>query len=100
MKFDEKYPGVTNPQKLFPDKLLGPHREIEVSPELTQSWRVYSCVVCRAPTGWRYTGDGSTAPCCSEECMATMKQNDTEAEAAPRPVGDPAKPPPAARACA
>lgn len=76
MKFDAKYPDKANAAKLFPDKLMGPHKEIVVSSEVTQSWRVYPCSACRTPTGWRYCTSEYTSPACSEECVAELKRND------------------------
>lgn len=83
MKFDKKYPDKVNAQKLFPDKLMGPHKEIAVTALLTQSWRVYPCAVCRAPTGWRFTIDDLPAAACSEECVDELKKNSEESCAAP-----------------
>lgn len=76
MKFDKKYPDKTDPRKLWPDKLMGPHREISVTLLITQTWRIYACHVCDALTGWRY----ETTPCCSEECCDQMKADDLASE--------------------
>lgn len=73
MKFDAKYPDKTNAQKLYPDKLLGPHPEIQVTLLISQSWRVYPCFVCHTLTGWRYE---LMTPCCSDECADQMKAAD------------------------
>ena len=78
MKFDTKYPDKTNAQKLYPEKLMGPHPSVEVTAEISQSWRIFPCCVCRTPTGWRYSApnaDYPSAPACSEECVAEMKQD-------------------------
>lgn len=74
MKFNDKFPDKVNPQKVYPERLMGPHPEIEVEPGLIQSWRIYPCT-CGAPTGWRnvLADDFPPAPCCSEECMVELK---------------------------
>lgn len=91
MKFDEKYPDKTSAQKLNPDKLMGPHKEVEVTSEITQSWRVYPCSSCRAPTSWRYstpTADYPASPACSEECVETLKANAAASVEEPPPSSE------------
>jgi hypothetical protein len=78
MKFDEKYPDKTNAQKLNPEKLMGPHKEVEVTSEITQSWRIYPCLNCGSLTGWRFgfpSDSFPAAPACSEECVEALKGN-------------------------
>jgi hypothetical protein len=90
MKFDAKYPDKTNAQKLFPEKLIGPHKEVEVTSEITQSWRVYPCGVCRSPTGWRFNApkaDHPATPACSEECVSAMKADATAEDPPPSEDG-------------
>jgi hypothetical protein len=38
---------------------------------LENSGRIFPCVVCRTPTGWRNNGDGTYpgVPVCSDECL-------------------------------
>ena len=75
MKFNDKHPELTNPQRVYPERPMGPHPEIEVEPGVIQSWRIYPCGVCKAPTGWRSVlyDDIPPACCCSEECMIELK---------------------------
>jgi hypothetical protein len=78
VKFDAKYPDKASAQKLYPEKLMGPHKEVEVTSEVTQSWRVYPCSICGVPTGWRWglpNADFPASPACSEECVAELKLN-------------------------
>lgn len=81
MKFNDKFPDKVNPQKVYPERLMGPHPKIEVEPGLIQSWRIYPCT-CGAPTGWRnvLADDFPPAPCCSEECRLQQKADHAEAE--------------------
>jgi hypothetical protein len=78
MKFDAKYPDKTNALKLNPDKLMGPHKEVVVTSEVMQSWRVFPCGACGALTGWRFSApnaDYPPSPACSEECVEALKAN-------------------------
>jgi hypothetical protein len=81
MKFNDKFPDKVHPQKVYPERLMGPHPEIEVEPGLIQSWRIYPCT-CGTPTGWRnvLADDFPPTPCCSEECQAQQRQNLVECE--------------------
>lgn len=91
MKFDEKYPELVSPLKRFPNKLVGPHPEIEAEPDIVQTWRAYPCAVCRTRTGWRDDSDGCRSPVCSEECVAVLKVPRSAAE----PEEEPCVAPPA-----
>jgi hypothetical protein len=77
MKFDEKYPDKVNPQKVYPDKLMGPHKEIWVTESLVQTWRSYPCL-CGTRTGWRSVGEGYSTAVCSDECLAQSEQDAKE----------------------
>lgn len=72
MKFNEKYPDKTNPQKLHPNRLMGPYEELSLTPTLRQSWRTALCIVCQHPTSWRVVVEKVHAPSCSEECAAQI----------------------------
>lgn len=88
MKFDAKYPDKTNAQKLNPEKLMGPHKEVEVTSEISQSWRIYPCARCGSLTGWRFSlpsDDFPAAPACSEECVEELKSARREAAEDPPP---------------
>lgn len=78
MKFNLKYPDKISASKLFPDKLMGPHPEIHVTDEVTQTWRNFPCAICRAITSWQYFGPDYTVPACSEECVVELKKNAEE----------------------
>lgn len=80
MKFDLKYPDKANAQKVYPDKLMGPHPEIWVTDTFAQTWRMYPCSICGARTGWRTIGEGYSAAVCSDECLAQVEKNAKEAE--------------------
>lgn len=72
MKFDSKHPDKVNPQKLWPDRLMGPHPEVAVSVLIRQSWRTFACIACHQPTSWRVNLGDCHAPACSEECAAQV----------------------------
>ena len=74
VKFDEKYPDKKNPQKLWPDRLMGPHPEVWVNDALVQTWRMYPCSICKAYTGWREMSQGVPITLCSEECLQALVQ--------------------------
>jgi hypothetical protein len=78
MKFDLKYPDKANAQKVYPDKLMGPHEEVWISENFAQTWRMYPCSVCGARTGWREVGADYSVPLCSEECAAEFARVEPE----------------------
>lgn len=78
VKFDAKYPDKVNPQKVYPDKLMGPHKEIYVTESLVQTWRMYPCSMCGERTGWRDLSENVSVCVCSEECMKALAQQMVE----------------------
>jgi hypothetical protein len=50
---------------------------------LENSGRIYPCLVCGAPTGWRDCTDPSIpgGPCCSDECLDVRDTARKEEEA-------------------
>lgn len=75
MKFNDKFP-----EHVKAPHTIGPHPEVQVGDKISQSWRVYPCGACKAPTGWRLelAEDFPPAPCCSEECQAQLLANNTQ----------------------
>ena len=80
VKFDAKYPDKVNPQKVYPDKLMGPHKEIYVTETLVQTWRMYPCSVCGQRTGWRDISQGVSVCICGEECTLGLAKQMAELE--------------------
>lgn len=91
MKFDQVYPDIASIRTAYPDKLMGPHPEIRIlfgivrglnQWAVTQSWRVFPCLLCRAPTSWRVDLEGCPgSPYCSEECYDAMLPESVELRA-------------------
>ena len=79
MKFNERFP-----EHARAPSTIGPHPEVPVAEKVFQSWRVYPCGACGAPTGWRLdlASDFPATPCCSEECQAQL-QTDYDALSKP-----------------
>lgn len=74
MKFNDKFPDKTNAQKLFPERMMGPHPEVRADEKIVQTWRVYPCSACKTRTSWCFElADDCPPPhCCSEECQAKI----------------------------
>lgn len=74
MKFEKKYPHAAKPPSI-----MGPHKEIWVTPTLGQTWRLYPCTMCRNVTGWREISQGCSINVCSEECLLALAKRMAEA---------------------
>lgn len=73
MKFNEKYPELRKPPTL-----MGPNKDVDVTPELSQTWRLFPCFICKEVTGWRLILDNTPSNICSEECEAEDRRINEE----------------------
>lgn len=72
MKFDDLYP-----QHKKTPTLMGPNNDVWVTDSLAQTWRRYSCFICKEMATYVLLLDNSPSHICSEECMArAIEQND------------------------
>lgn len=76
--YNDLFPDLSSAQKVYPDRLMGPHNPIYAEPHIMQSWRMSFCTVCKASTTWRYVDPDDPldateirvmAPICGPECM-------------------------------
>lgn len=67
MKFEKLYP-----QAAKPPSLMGPNKDIYITETLVQTWRLYTCSMCKDRTGWRDISQGVSVCVCSEECLKAL----------------------------
>jgi len=75
LKFGDRYPWARSVQAAHPESLMGPHPEMVLTPEVSQTFRLFPCCICNELTGFRVSAEGTETPCCSEECQTRNEAN-------------------------